>query len=72
MNAYAPRRPVLPLRPEDRAYREALLDEALEDSFPASDPAPWAREDGIDAGETACDSVPPMNQQPWPPRKSSI
>ena len=57
----------VPNRPmEARSYREALMDEPIEDSGPIGAPQPQVREIDLVDDELVCDSVPPMNQEPWP------
>lgn len=42
------RSPEKEIDPEDIAHKEEMLDEALEESFPASDPPSPARREGED------------------------
>jgi len=61
MDASDPRRtPVSAL-----SYREALLEEAREDSVPGMDSGWCSLDDPLAMVEDACISVPPMNQTPW-------
>jgi hypothetical protein len=57
----------------ERNYRQDLLDEALDESFSASDALPLLREAEFDLPQDgAVDSVPLVNQEPWPSHRLRI